>query len=65
MCCGQGQCHRKRFSIPVNVHLNDISSAAEPSLIKLDMVMQHHGPKYAMRLVSCLQVYSEGSFDQM
>ena len=37
---------QKRFRIPVNVHLNDISSAAEPSVTKLGMVMQHHGPKY-------------------
>ena len=58
---------QKRFRIPVNVHLNDISSAAEPSVTKLAMVMQHHGPKYARRLVSCLQVqgHSGGSFDQI
>ena len=58
----------KRFRIPVNVHLNDISSAAEPSVTKLGTVMQHHGPKYhARRLVCCLQVqgHSEGSFDQI
>ena len=54
--------------IPVNVLLNNISSAAEPSVSKLGMVMQHHGPKcYARRLVRCLQVkgHSEGSFDQI
>ena len=59
---------QKRFRIPVNVHLNDISSAAEPSVTKLGMVMQHNGPKYhARRFVSCLQVqgHSEGSFDQI
>ena len=65
-----GLCSRsqKRFRIPVTVHLNDISSAAEPSVTKLGMVMQHHGPKYhARRFVSCLQVqgHSEGSFDQI
>ena len=59
---------QKRFRIPVNVHLNDTSSAAEPSVTKLGMVMQHHGPKYhAKRLVSCFRVHghSEGSFDQI
>ena len=57
---------QKRFRIPVNVHLNDIPSAGEPSITKLGMVMQHHGPKYdARRLVSCLQGqgHSEGSFN--
>ena len=53
----------------MNVHLNDISSAAEPSVTKLGMMMiQHHGPKsHARGLVSCLQVqgHSEGSFDQI
>ena len=51
----------------MNVHLNDIS-AAKPSVIKLVMVMQHHGPKYhARRLVSFLQIegHSGGSFDQL
>ena len=55
-------------NISVNVHLNDISSAAEPSVTKLGMVMQHHGPKYhARRLVSCLQVqeHSEGSVNKI
>ena len=59
---------QKRFRIPVNVHLSDMSSAAEPSVTKLFMMMQHHGPKYhARRLVCCLQVqgHSEGSFDQI
>ena len=37
---------QKRFRIQVNVHLKDISSAAEPSVTKLGMVMQHHGPKW-------------------
>ena len=52
----------------VNVHLDNISSAAEPSVTKLGMVMQHHGPKcHARKLVCCLQVqgHSEGSFDQI
>ena len=58
----------ERFSIPVNVHLHNISSAAEPSVNKLGMVMQHHGPKcHARRLVCCLQVHGHGvgSFDQI
>ena len=59
---------QKRFRIPVNVHLDNISSAAERPVTKLGMVMQHHGPKcHARRLVCCLQVqgYTEGSFDQI
>ena len=41
----------------VNVHLDNISSAAEPSVTKLGMVMQHHGPKcHARRSVFSLQV---------
>ena len=59
---------QKRFIIPMNVHLDSISSAAEASVAKLGMVMEHHGPKcHARRLVCCLQVqgHSEGSFDQM
>ena len=48
---------QKRFRIPVNVHLDDISSAAGPFLTKLGLVMQHHEPKcHARRLVCCLQV---------
>ena len=31
--------------IPVNIHLDDISLAAEPSVTELDTVMQHYGPK--------------------
>ena len=45
-----------------------ISSAAEPSVTKLGMVMQHHGPKcHARRLDCCLQVlgHSEGLFNQI
>ena len=34
---------KEKFRILVNVHLNDISSAAEPSVTKLGVVMQHHG----------------------
>ena len=59
---------QKRFRIPVNVHLDDISSVAEPSVTKLGMVMQHHGPKcLARRLICCLKVqgHSEGSFYQI
>ena len=48
---------QKRFKVPVNVHLDNISSAAEPSVTKLGIVMQHYGPKcLARRLVCCLQV---------
>ena len=44
------------FKIPVNVHLDDMSSTAEPFVNELGMVMQHHGPECcARRLVSCLQ----------
>ena len=52
----------------MNVGLNDIASAAEPSVTKLGMVMQYHGPEYYARgLVSCLQVqgHREGLFDQI
>ena len=35
---------QKRFKIPVTIHLDDISSAAEPSVTNLAMVMHHHGP---------------------
>ena len=35
----------KRWRISVNVHLDDRSSAAEPSVAKRGMVMQHRGPK--------------------
>ena len=31
--------------MPVNVHLDDIASTAEPFVVKLGMVMQHRGPK--------------------
>ena len=48
---------QKKFRTPVNVYLEDISSASEPSITKLGMVMHHHGPKrHARRLVCCLQV---------
>ena len=56
----------ERFKIAVNVHLDGISSTAEPSVTKLAMMMHHHGPEcQARRLVCCLQVqgYSEGSYN--
>ena len=56
---------QKRFRVPENVHLDNISTAAEPSVTKLSIVMQYHGPKYyARRLVSRLQVqgHIDGSF---
>ena len=58
----------ERFRIPVNVHLDEISSAAEPSVTKLGMVMEHHGPECHVRiLVCCLQVqgHSEDSCNQI
>ena len=63
-----GSRSQKRYRIPVNIHRNDISAAAEPSVTELGMVMQHHGRKgQARRLVCCLQVqgHSENSFDQI
>ena len=59
---------QKRFRIPVNDQLGDISTAAEPSVTKFAMVMQHHGPKcHARRLVCCLHVqgHSEIEFNQI
>ena len=37
----------------MNVHLNDISSAAEPSVTKLGMVMHHH-IKFGYQKISSL-----------
>ena len=57
----------ERLRIPVNVHMDDISSAAEHSVTKFGIVMHHHGPEYhARRLVCCLksQGHSEGSYSQ-
>ena len=57
-----------KFRIPVNVHLDDILSTAEPFVTKFGIVMHHHGPEYhARRLVCCLQFHSitEGSYNQM
>ena len=49
-----------RFKIPVNVHLDDISSTAEPFVSKLGMVMHLHGQEcHARRSVD--QGRSEGS----
>ena len=56
---------QKRFKIPVNVHLDNTSSAAEPSVAILGMVIHYHGPKcHARRLVCYLPVqgHSGGSF---
>ena len=48
---------QKRLKIPVTVHLDNISSTAEPFVTELGMVMHHHGLEcYARRLVCCLQV---------
>ena len=59
---------QKGFRIPLNAHLDDISSTAEPSITKLSMVMRHNGPEYhARRLVYCLQVqgHSESPCNQI
>ena len=50
--------------------MDDISSATEPSVTKLGMVIKQNGPKcHVRRLVCCLQVQghsvSEGSFHQI
>ena len=34
---------KERFKISVNVHLDDISSTAEPSVTKFALVMHHLG----------------------
>ena len=55
----------------VTVHLDDIPSAAKPSVTKLGMVMQHHGPKcHANQQEDWfvdlqVQGHREGSFDQI
>ena len=56
----------EKVKIPVNVHLDEISSTVEPFVTKLGMVPHFHGPECrARRLVCCLQVqgHSEGSFN--
>ena len=60
---------QERFRISVNVHLDNISSTAEPFVTKFGMVMMmhHHGPEcHAKRLVCCFQGqgHSKGSYDQ-
>ena len=55
---------QKGLRIPVNVRLDDITSAAEPSVTKLGMLMEHHGPKCcSRRFICCLQIqgHKEGS----
>ena len=59
---------KKMFKISVTVHLDDISSTAEPFVIELVMVMYHHGPEcYSRRLVCCVQVqgHRDGSYNQV
>ena len=53
----------ERLKILVTVHLDDISSAVEPSVTKLGMVVHHEPDCLSKRLVSCLQAqgHSEGS----
>ena len=67
LCCGQGQL-QERFKIPVNVHLDDIFSTAEPFVNKLGMVMHLKGSEcHARRLVCYLQGqdHSEGTYDKI
>ena len=54
LCYGQGQGQRK---VPnsVNVHLDDISSTAQPSVTRFAMEMHHYGP---------VSGHSKGSYDQ-
>ena len=53
----------------MNVHLDDISSAAEPFVTELGMMMYLSGLEYyyARRFVCCLQVqdHNEGSYNQV
>ena len=51
---------KEKFQVPVNVHLDDTSSTAEPFVTELAMVMHHHGPESHERLVCYLQDHSEG-----
>ena len=54
-----------KVKIPVNVHLDDISSTAEPSITKFGTVVHHHGPECrARRLVCCLQIQSHWGHTQ-
>ena len=58
---------QERFKIPVNVHLDDIFSTAEPFVTKVGMVMHHHGLEcHAKRFVCYFQGHghSKGSYDQ-
>ena len=61
---------QKRFKVPVNVHLDDISSTAEPSVVWWCIIMGQsvmQAECHARRLVCCLQVqgHSEGSYNQV
>ena len=40
----------KKFTVPVNGHLDNISSAAELSVTKLGMVRQHYGPESCKKI---------------
>ena len=58
---------KEKFRILVNVHLNDISSAAEPSVTKLGMVMHHYEPDSLSKRLLCFlqcQGHNEGSYNQ-
>ena len=59
---------QKRFRIRLSVYLNDISSAAEPSVTKLGMVMQHNGLNVMQEdwfAVFKFRGHSEGLCDQL
>ena len=45
---------QERFRIPVNVHLDDTSSTAEPFVTKLGMVMHYHEPELSYEKIGLL-----------
>ena len=59
---------QRRFSIPVNVYLNNISSAAELSVTKHGTMMQQQWARVSCKKIGLLSSgsgSSEGSFDQI
>ena len=57
MLCSRSR-SQEMFQISMNVHLDNISSTAEPFVIKLGMVMHNHGSECcARRLVYFLQLF--------
>ena len=55
---------QKRFRIPVNVHLDDISSAAEPSVTKLGTVMVMRAPSWVKASCKKIGLLSSSSGSQ-